>query len=30
VVLSLADILSVCGAWTLKNKFRQAPERGGI
>ena len=32
--LSLADILSVWGAWTLKNRFRKAlesvPELGGI
>ena len=32
--LSLADILSVWGAWTLRNRFRKAltavPERGGI
>ena len=32
--LSLADILSVWGAWTLKNRFRKAletvPESGGV
>ena len=33
VFVSLADILSVWGAWTLKNKFRQAlgqPLSGGV